>query len=359
MNQMPNDSVKKISADYAKNADMGPQGNLQEHPSRNIIDSLHHRRFSGRLLLSFRDKKKKLWFHRGEIFRIQSNLAPELFGQMMVEKGWINEVDLQKCLQIQSDLKPPVPLGEIIKETNRVSEAEIEGLEIQQRVKGLLQAFTWDEGEYEFTSMDIHEAQIPQLAYQDVIRSIRVLLESTQTNIAGLSSIVPKWRPKNGNIQLTEYPVWSILAGCRLTSVSGILSIRKQNKLHEIVIKHGVPLTLYEGTFAQPRQTIVVRNASAAHEKFFIDQLFRLFSFLTGTANFKAYGTTQGELVKETSVQEMPIEATQNTKVIRENVKGGVPMEMTGVFNPGGFRNFLKRIYQQLKEKKLKLDLKF
>jgi len=68
------------------------------------MNQLHEARFTGALSFSKRDKKKKLWFSRGEVFRAQSNLVPELIGRMMVGRHWLTEADLNTCLNLQRDL---------------------------------------------------------------------------------------------------------------------------------------------------------------------------------------------------------------------------------------------------------------
>lgn len=267
------------------------KGVLSDWPSRKIFDFLHQDRFTGQLLLTHRDRRKKIIFWRGEIVRIHSNLMPELFGHLMVDRGLLNEADLQNLLSLQREAhhvsEPQKRLGELAEEIHGVKNIELNELYKVQKIHALLQAMSWEDGDYEICPMEFKSTEDPLLSYRDVARSIDGLFDLTSTHLGPLFQHIRPWQPKSSSVDLGETPLWSILAGCRMATVNGILSIRKQNRLFEIVIKFGIPLILYEGTFGQPRQTIVVRQASEEHERFFLDQIFKLFSFLSGTAHFR------------------------------------------------------------------------
>lgn len=274
------------------NSRLTSSGSLQEIPARHLVDYLHKRRFSGTLLLRYREKKKKIWFHSGEVFRIQSNLVPELIGRMMIDRAWLNEADLRTCLKIQQELlqrgHSAKKIGELVAEIHGVDEDEIHCLIEQQNLSSFLQATTWDYGEYEIAALELKSKPEALFSVQDVFSSLHSLFEVNPSRPGAIFDQMEIWHPDTKPVELSRMPMWTILAGCRRLGLSGIISVRRQNKLYEIVIKFGIPLTLYEGTFGQPRQTIVVRQASEEHERFFIEQVFKLFSFLTGTVHYRS-----------------------------------------------------------------------
>lgn len=285
---------------YEKSSEAPEQsstGRLQDSSARALIEKLHREKFSGSLLLSNREKRKKLWFAGGEIFRIQTNLVPELFGQMLIERGWMNESDLKTCLQLQKEFfektKVARKIGDWIQELYGVDAEEINELYQFQTVNSLLQAMTWDEGGFEILPLEIRADTAPVVQYRDLIISIQSLFDTNASASAPLFQSIKPWQPKSQSVDLAKTPLWLMLAGCHRTRAHGILTIRKQNKLFEIIVKSGIPLLLYEGTFGQPRQTLIVRKTSDEHEKFFVDQIFKLFSFLTGSANFRTLGDSQ------------------------------------------------------------------
>lgn len=271
------------------------RGVLSDLNARQIMDHLHGVAFTGTLTLSSREKRKKLWFSQGEVFRVQSNLVPELLGRMMVDREWLTEADLLTCLNIQRELiaeaRSMKKIGELVQEIHGIDADELKILVEQQSVYSLLQSLTWTHGDYEIQSLELSGAQTPILPYAELATSVDSLLDVTSGDLGRLFELLEHWTIDSKPVELSRVPLWSILATCRKLNSNGVLSVRRQNKLYEIILKYGIPLTLYEGTFGQPRQTIVVRQASDEHEKFFKDQLFRILSFLTGTVYFRGLQT--------------------------------------------------------------------
>lgn len=311
-------SAHNTGLNYEKTAESSISqgaGRLSELPARFLLDHLNRIQFSGSVLLAVREKRKKLWFSQGEIFRIQTNLVPELFGHLMIEKGWINEADLKTILQLQKDFikkaNSTKRLGDWVKELYGVSEEEIQELHELQTVNTILNAMTWDEGTFEITPIEVHSETAISISFRDISSSIQSLFDS-QLPPGVLFKRLRPWTPKSQAVDLGSTPLWLILAGCQRTSAHGILTIRKQNKLFEIVIKNGVPLLLYEGTFGQPRQTLIVRKTSEEHEKFFVDQIFRLFSILTGAVHFRHLGEPSQE--RDSFLQILPENRSEDSR---------------------------------------------
>lgn len=292
------------------------EGSLQGRAARYVIDQLYRERATGTLLLRFKDKRKKIWFLKGQPIRLQSNLVPELSGRMMVEKDWINEADLRSCLQIQKEAKHSASgsklIGEIVAELHGVDSDEVKALVEQQNLNAFVQALTWDNGTYEFSPLDLRSNLDPIVDYGQLVEALQSLFDVSTTRLGELFERMDLWTPDLKQVELAQMPLWVILAGARRLDLNGIISVRRQNRLYEIVLKYGIPLTLYEGTFGQPRQTIVVRQASDDHEKFFVEQLFKLFSFLTGVVHYRG-------LQDHKSPQAIPVqkEETQVTKSVQ------------------------------------------
>lgn len=336
------------------------KGDLQDTPARFIIDQLYRESFSGTLSLHYRDKKKKLWFYNGEVFRIQSNLVPELLGKMMVDRSWINEAELRQCLeiqrdQIQSGTKSKL-LGEIVSEIHSIDEDEISALIEQQNLQSYLQALTWNSGSYQFTGLDLKTLQEPLISYKDVLTALRALFEvSASSDLSPLFQRLDDWTPDFNSVELSRTPLWVILAGCRRMGLNGILSVRRQSKLYEIVLKYGVPLTLYEGSFGAPRQTIVVRQASEEHERFFIEELFKLFSFLTGTVYFRRLSDQAEESSVSGSIQNLKEETAVTRSVRSDDIPNELNAELmkSAVFYKKWFflaKRYCKQFFYRFKK---------
>ena len=279
-----------------------------------------------------------MWFHQGEIIRIQSNLSPELFGNMLVERGIISEEELKTCLAEQrrsiEQGGSRRRLGELAQDLHPISLEDLNELGEMQKINSILQSLTWNEGHYEVMPFEVKTSQTSLLSLREIVESIEMLFDPRSEKLGALFDLIRPWHPKTQSIDLSRTPVWSIIAGCLYTGVSGILAIRKQNKLYEIIIKSGQPLLLYEGTFGQPRQMVIVRQTSEEHEKFFVDQVFRLFSFLTGSAHFRMLGSATSSRDRESFLEVLEdsedrdvIDLSENSADPQTKVVGGGSLE--------------------------------
>ena len=297
-NRISSEQTSAIEVQKDFSLEINSKGNLKQFPARFLIAALHHQKFTGTLSFCVAEKRKKLWFYQGEIFRIQSNLVPELLGRMMMARRWITEDDLKSCLSLQAEIHgqggEARPIGEIISENFGIDEDEVSSLVDQQRINSLLQAFSWEAGDYEVSSYEFKNPPPAKIEFNQLIRSIDSLFEMNQVDVSSFLNEFETWQPSEGMMDLGRIPFWTVLASCRRLALSGLLCVRRSNKLYEIVFKHGVPLTYYEGTIAQPRQVICVRRASDDHERFFIDQVLQMFSFLSGSIYFKSLGESEG-----------------------------------------------------------------
>lgn len=345
-------------------AQIEKSGDLQTADARLLVEALHARRFSGTLSLELRDKKKKLWFFKGEVFRLQSNLVPELLGQMMIDRHWLTDAELKECLDLQRDENTnPRRIGEIIQEVVQIDVDEIEALIDQQSLYSFLQALTWRQGKYQIHELALKTEQRPILHHEEALRFLQSIL-STDLDTQALDSVRQRlegWRPDRQAVELSQTPLWSILAECRYQNLNGVLSIRRQNKLFEIVLKYGVPLTLFEGSFGQPRQTILVRQASAEHEKFFVEQLFGLFSFLSGNVYFRLLGDQPSQKDEKSEQRELTA-VTQSVRpeeipvLLEDEIKDLVPFHKAFMRRT---QNRIRHVLYKIKKQTQKLFLRF
>ncbi len=294
------------------------QGSLKQFPARFLMAHLHQKSFTGAVSLLIGEKRKKIWFYQGEIFKIQSNLVPELLGRMMLVRQWINEDELGQCLSIQRQLnrqnETTKPLGEIVAENLGIDIDEIESLIDQQFLNSFLQAFAWEAGEFQIAPFQIVDSPEIKIPYQQFVHSLSGLFDLNDRESSSMLHEFESWQPSDGQVELNRVPFWSVLAGCRRLGLSGLLCVRRSHKLFEIVLKHGIPLTFYEGTLSQPRQVICVRRASEDHERFFVDQLLQMFSFLSGSVYFKNLGDADSPSFDRPSI---PLQFRDETAVTR------------------------------------------
>jgi hypothetical protein len=207
-------------------------------------------------------------------------------------------VALERYLQIQKDrwLKQnqSLRLGDIVSQDLGIQASELNQVSADQLLVSFIQSLSWTDGEYEWAQLDLDYRGSFLFRAEDLVNSLESLV-SVEADAAPTPSLFSEWVPQGVVTDLSQLPLWRVLAGCRLHHSHGIIHIRKQTKLYEIVVKNGVPLLLYEGTFGQPRQTLIARTISGQHESFFVDELFRLFSFLSGHLSFRILRSREDE----------------------------------------------------------------
>lgn len=299
--------LKPLSATIA---DLPLSGTLEDFSARLLLMELNRLKFDGVLILRMKEKTKKLWIAKGEVFRIQSNLKAELFGQMAVERQWIKQDELEDLLESQKKnidaLASRPKLGALLQIKASLTDDQLLQLQRRQFVASLFQTMSWNRGTFEVRRLQVKEPQPAPISLKDLMASVEAIFDQNSEKSSGLLKIFDIWPSATGLIPLSDYPVWTILAGCQLRRTSGILTIRKGTKLFEIVIKDGISMIYYEGTFQRPRQIVVVRQTSEEHESFFQEQVFKCFTMISGNASFRTF-----DMPVANAVSPEPIESTQ------------------------------------------------
>jgi serine/threonine protein kinase len=113
-----------------------------------LIYRLHADRSSGCLELTRGDGVKAVYFRRGRIQYIASNLMEELIGPFMVSNGYVSQSDVDLAAQRAKDTG--ARLGDLLISMNKIKPFQLfQVLEQQLRAK-LIQAFGWDSGQFAF-----------------------------------------------------------------------------------------------------------------------------------------------------------------------------------------------------------------
>lgn len=113
-----------------------------------LIYRLHADRSSGCLELTRGDGVKAVYFRKGRIQYIASNLMEELIGPFMVSNGYVSQSDVDSAAQRAKDTG--ARLGDLLISMNKIKPFELfQVLEQQLRAK-LIQAFGWDNGQFAY-----------------------------------------------------------------------------------------------------------------------------------------------------------------------------------------------------------------
>lgn len=113
-----------------------------------LIYRLHADRASGCLELTRGDGIKAVYFRRGRIQYIASNAMEELIGPFMVSNGYVSQSDVDQAAQRAK--ATGARLGDLLISMNKIKPFQLfQVLEQQLRAK-LIQAFSWDSGQFAF-----------------------------------------------------------------------------------------------------------------------------------------------------------------------------------------------------------------
>lgn len=113
-----------------------------------LIYRLHADRSSGCLELTRGDGVKAVYFRKGRIQYIASNLMEELIGPFMVSNGYVSQSDVDSAAQRAKDTG--ARLGDLLISMNKIKPFQLfQVLEQQLRAK-LIQAFGWDNGQFAY-----------------------------------------------------------------------------------------------------------------------------------------------------------------------------------------------------------------
>ncbi len=103
---------------------------------------------TGALRITNYKESKKVYFKNGKIIATASDNPNEYLGQLLIAHGKITEKGLKEAIEAQEEKK--MMLGKILVEEGIVKEAQMKFFIKTKIEESIYDAFTWEEGEYEF-----------------------------------------------------------------------------------------------------------------------------------------------------------------------------------------------------------------
>ncbi len=113
---------------------------------------------SGMLKITNYKETKKVYFRNGKIIATASDNPNEYLGQFLIAYGKITEKGLKEAIDAQE--KKKMMLGKMLVEEGIVSEKEMRAFIKTKIEESIYDAFTWEEGEYEFTEGETIEHEM-------------------------------------------------------------------------------------------------------------------------------------------------------------------------------------------------------
>jgi hypothetical protein len=151
------------------------EGELAEHPFPRVLQYLHERNVTGRLLLTRGKLSKEVFIVEGNPVNVNSNLRDETLGRFLVKAGKISEEQYEESVRLM--IAGGIQQGAALVQLGALSpKALYHEVKEQTRTK-LLTCFAWPEGEFSFTPgvdfiEDIYrfEMSVPQQMHDGITR---------------------------------------------------------------------------------------------------------------------------------------------------------------------------------------------
>ncbi|CAM3557614.1 DUF4388 domain-containing protein [Corallococcus sp. ZKHCc1 1396] len=140
----------------------GVSGDFSTMPLKDLVVHLGNRRATGTLNVERGDVRKQLLLRDGHVITASSNQPREYFGQFLINMGHLTEDQLERAFATQAQTQ--ILLGKILTMTGSVSEATVRTTLSHKFREMLLDAFTWEEGGFDFRATDV----APELEGLDV-----------------------------------------------------------------------------------------------------------------------------------------------------------------------------------------------
>jgi len=139
---------------------MASIGELNDFGVVDLIDLLARRKRSGRLAIKVAGQEVVLFFDSGSLYHVTSDDLTLRLGRMLISLGIIATPQLLEALHLQAESEPKQPLGAILLERGWITEADLTRCLEDQSIEILSRAMTDANGMFVF-DVGVSAAQPP------------------------------------------------------------------------------------------------------------------------------------------------------------------------------------------------------
>jgi len=147
-------------------SNFAPQGTLGATLFPELAHEINQRKLTGGLRLTQGQVKKVVYFERGEIYAVSSNLAQESVLALLERTG---RLDQARASEVKALVAAGKPLGEALIERGGVTREELAKLRAEQVAPIISSLCEWEEGDYQFDEGVRVEGGPPSVATRDLI----------------------------------------------------------------------------------------------------------------------------------------------------------------------------------------------
>ena len=215
------------------------QGSVEKFQLSDIFQLLSACKKSGTLGVQKREDVIMVYFQEGNIIFAHNPYKRLRLGELLLKKGRINKIQLQKITQLQKELKGKKRIGELLIMENHITRKQLEGLVCLQVEEVIYDLLKWDKGSFKF-----YENRFPtQEEITIKISTENLILESVRRSdeLARLKKKLPPFdtvmnlapaddeRGKDINLRPAEWNLLSLVNGDR-----DIIKILEDSKMDKI-----------------------------------------------------------------------------------------------------------------------------
>lgn len=135
---------------------MATIGELNDFGVVDLIDLLTRRKRSGRLAVKVAGQEVFLFFERGALCHVTSTDITLRLGRMLVRQSMIDTPQLLEALHLQSESTPKRPLGAVLIERGWITESDLARCLEDQSIEVLSRAMTDENGMFVFDGGLVH-----------------------------------------------------------------------------------------------------------------------------------------------------------------------------------------------------------
>jgi hypothetical protein len=137
-----------VGAGLLSNDQMPLQGDLATLPARDLLEMLVRTRASGRLSVSRGMAARRFHVRDGHVMLASSSEERTLLGRLLVERGLIDEAQLQGAIAARKGAR--TPLGKTLADTGLVSAAQLASVLAEKVERLLVDTMSWRDGQFYF-----------------------------------------------------------------------------------------------------------------------------------------------------------------------------------------------------------------
>lgn len=143
------------------------QGSLVEHDVPDLLQSLHERRWSGVLTLTYMGVGKSLTVQGGRLVFASSSSPDDRLGELLLRRG---RISFKQFTEAGSAVSPGKRLGTILVEQGILTPKDLVKFVVDQTQEVIYGAFQWTEGQYRLQEgADSSEAITLKISTPDII----------------------------------------------------------------------------------------------------------------------------------------------------------------------------------------------